>query len=112
MSWVVVALVVTIDSPVCWGSPVEIPGFFYGGTMFRLEQVKEMHAAVKDVPMTDINKRKFIKAYNKYMKGVDSLIAAANKNRFEKTDFIIIDRINPSFEALSKYYTLLNNKEY
>ena len=77
--------------------------------MFRLEQVKEMHAAVKDVPMTDINKRKFIKAYNKYMKGIESLFAASNKNRFEKIDFIITDRINPAFEALEKYYSLLNN---
>lgn len=78
--------------------------------MFRLEQVKEMHAAVKNVPMTDINKRKFIKAYNKYMKGVDSLIAAANKNRFAKIIPILTDRINPAFETLEKYYALLNNK--
>ena len=111
MSWVVVALVATIDSPVCWGGPVAIPGFFYGGSMSRLQQVKDMRKAVKDIPITDINKRKFIKAYNKYMKGIDSLLAAANKNRFEKIDFIITDRINPAFKALSKYYTILNNKE-
>ena len=78
--------------------------------MFRLEQVKEMHTSVKDIPITDINKRKFIKAYNKYMKGVDSLIAAANKNRFAKVIPILTDRINPAFEALEKYYNILNNK--